>query len=75
MQGRSVMHCEIECGRCPREGFECRSLTRASAGAHVCDCGVTWRLMVLGTERLRTGARVFCGEGRRGERDVGWVGL
>ena len=74
-QGRGVMYCGIECGRCPREGFECRDLTRASAVSHVCDCGVVRRLMVLGAQRLRTGARVFCGEGRRGERDVGWVDL
>ena len=72
---RGVMHCGIERGRCMREGFECRELTRASAGSHVCDCGVVWRLVVLGVELQRTGARVFCGEGRRGERDVGWAGL
>ncbi len=57
-----------------REGLECLELTRASA-VYVCDCGVVWRLMVLGEQRFRTGARAFCGEGQRGERDVGWVDL
>ena len=74
-RGRGVMHCGIECGRCPREGFECRDLTRASAATHVCDCGVVWRLMVLGVEQLVAGARAFCGEGQRRERDVVWVDL
>ncbi len=46
-----------------------------SAVTHVCDCGVVWRLTVLGAQPLRTGARVFCGEGRRGERGVGRVSL
>ena len=58
-----------------REGFECRELTRVFAVAHVCDCGVVWRLMVLGEQRARSGARAFCGEGQRGERDVVWVDL
>ena len=53
----------------------CLELTRASAGLHVCDCGVVWRLMVLGVQRLRAGARAFSGEGLRGERDAGWAGL
>ena len=44
---------------------------RASAVSHVCDCGVVWRLMVLGIQQLRAGARELCGEGRMGERDVG----
>ena len=48
--------------------FECLELTRAFAGTHVCDCGVIWRLMVLGVEQQRAGARVFCeGGGRVGE--------
>ena len=67
------MHGGIECGRCMREGFECRELTRASAGSHVCDCGVVWRLVVLGEGK--SGARACWGEGRRGERDVGWAEL
>ena len=58
-----------------REGFECRELTRASAESHVCDCGVVWRLVVLGGQLQRAGVRACCGEGRRGERDVGWAGL
>ena len=61
--------------RCILMLFEWFELTLMSAGSHVCDCGVVWRLMVLGAERLRTGARVFCGEGRKRERDVGWVDL
>ena len=73
--GRGVMCCGIECGKCMREGLERLELTRGSAVTHVCDCGVVWRLMVLGLQQQRTGARVFCGEGRRGERDVGWAGL
>ena len=52
----------------------CLELTRESAGSHVCDCGVVWRLMVLGVQRLGTGAREICGEGRMGERDVGMGG-
>jgi hypothetical protein len=31
--------------------------------------------MVLGGKPLREGARAICGEGLRGERDAGWVGL
>ena len=72
---RGVRYCGMECGRCIVWGFEWLELTHAFAVSHVCDCGVIWRLMVLGVEPLRTGARVFCGEGRRGERDVGWAGL
>ena len=75
MHGRGVMCCGIECGRCMREGLECFELTRAFAGSHVCDCGVVWRLMVLGGKQLRSGARAICGEGLRGERDAVWVGL
>ena len=70
MHGRGVMCCGIQCGRCMREGSECLELTRAFAVSHVCDCGVVWRLMVLGFQRLRNGAREFSGEGRMGERDV-----
>ena len=59
-----------------REGLEsCLELTRASAEVHVCDCGDVWRRKVLGGQQRRAGARAFCGEERRGERDVGWVGL
>jgi hypothetical protein len=58
-----------------REGLEYLELTRAFAATHVCDCGDVWRLMVLGIQRLRGGARAICGEGLRGERDAGWVGL
>ena len=49
--------------------------TRATAGTHLCDCGVVWRLMVFGIQQLRAGARAFCGEGPRGARDVGRVGF
>ena len=58
-----------------REGLECLELTHWFTGTHVCDCGVVWRLMVLGDQRLRAGAREFCGEGRMGERDVGVGGF
>ena len=71
MHVRGVMCCRIECGRCMREGLECLELTRWFTATHVCDCGVVWRLMVLGKEQLRAGAREFCGEGRMGEREVG----
>ena len=73
--GRGVMCFGIECGRCMLEGLECSELTRAFAASHVCDCGVVRRLMVLGGKRQRAGARAFCGEGPRGERDEGWLGL
>ena len=56
--------CEV---RCLLVIFECLELTRAFAGTHVCDCGVIWRLMVLGAERQRAGAMQWCfmeGEGR-----------
>ena len=48
-----------------REGLECLELTRAFAVTHMCDCGVVWRLMVLGAEHQRAGARAFR-EGGRG---------
>ena len=48
---------------------------RASAVSHVCDCGVVWRLIVLGVQRLGIGARDVSGEGRMGERDVGMGGF
>jgi hypothetical protein len=48
---------------------------RASVGTHVCDCGVVWRLMVLGAKPGRAGARAFCGEGPRGAGDVGRMGF
>ena len=63
---RGVMCCGTECGRCMREGLECLELTRRVTGSHVCDCGVVWRLMVLGVQRQRAGARAFSGEGLRG---------
>ena len=51
---------------------ECLKLTRAFAGTYVCDCGVIWRLMVLGLQRVWAGARVF----RKGadEEEGAWVG-
>ena len=52
--------------RCVEVIFECLELTCASAAIHVCDCGVIWRLMVLGVEQQRAGARVFRGRGRGG---------
>ena len=54
--------------------FECLELTRAFAGSYVCDCGIAWRLMVLGAELPRAGARAFRGGGRGGS-DVRWAGL
>ena len=43
--------------------FEFMELTRAFAGTHVCDCGIAWRLMVLGCKLPGAGARVFRGGG------------
>ena len=37
--------CEVTC---LLEMFGCLELTRVFAGTYVCDCGVIWRLMVLG---------------------------
>ena len=37
--------------------FEFLELTRAFAVPYVCDCGVIWRPVVLGTQQLWTGAR------------------
>ena len=48
--------------------FESLELTRACAETHVCDCGIGWRLVVLGAERLRAGARAFLGGGEGGKR-------
>ena len=48
--------CEV---RCLLGIFECLELTRAFAATHVCDCGIAWRLMVLGLELLRAGAGAF----------------
>ncbi len=55
--------------------FEFLELTRAFAGTYVCDCGVIWRLKVLGLELLWTGARAFRGGGEGGDCAVGWAGL
>ena len=60
MHGCDVMFCGNECGRCMREGLECLELTRASAVSHVCECGVVWRLTLLGEQLKWTGARAFC---------------
>ena len=38
---------------------ECGELTCAWAVTHLCDCGIIWRLMVLGAEHQWAGARVF----------------
>jgi len=46
--------------RCMLVIFECSELTRSSAVTHVCDCGVTWKLMVLGGQLQRAGAKAFC---------------
>ncbi len=42
--------------RCVLVIFEFLELTRAFAVPYVCDCGVIWRLMVLGVECPRAGA-------------------
>jgi len=48
--------------------FECLELTRAFAVTHVCDKGIGWRLMVLGVQRIRAGARAFQGGAGQGGR-------
>jgi len=48
--------------------------SRVFTDAYVCDCGVIWRLMVLGIQQQRTGAREFLGGAEGGGSDVGWVG-
>jgi len=52
--------------------FEYLELTRASLGTLMCDCGVIWRLMVLGVQRLWAGARAFHGWEEEGEAMMGW---
>ena len=48
--------CEV---RCLLGIFECLELTCGSAVPYMCDCWIAWRLMVLGAEHQRAGARVF----------------
>ena len=47
--------------RCVLVIFEFLELTLVSAVTYLCDCGVIWRLMVLGDRWFgpRAGARVF----------------
>ncbi len=71
--GFCVMCCGIECGRRMGEVLECLEVTRVSAVTHVCDCGVVWRIIVLGAERLRAGARA-CFVGRGGGGSAVWGG-
>ena len=47
--------------RCIVMIFEWLELTLVSAVTHVCDCGVIWRLMVLGGEWGGAGARAVGG--------------
>ena len=54
---------------------ECLELTRAFAGSYVCDCGIAWRLMVLGVEPEWAGARAFRGGVEGGGSDHGCAGL
>ena len=42
-----------------REGLEYLELTHAPAGTHVCDCGAVWKLIVLGVQLNRAGAKSF----------------
>ena len=53
--------------------FECLELTCAFAATYVCDCGIAWRLTVLGAKLLRAGARAFLGGGEGGGSDVGFA--
>ena len=46
--------------RCVLVIFECLELTHMSVDTHVCDCGVTWKLMVLGVQPHGAGAKAFC---------------
>ena len=47
--------------------------SRVFAVPYVCDCGIAWRLMVLGIQQLRAGARVFLG-GAEGGGERCWTG-
>ncbi len=76
--GVSVVHsmCGIRCKmRHLLEIIECSKLTLAAAVPHMCNCGVIWRIMVLGVERLWTGAKEFCGGLEGGGSDVCWADL
>ncbi len=45
--------------RCLLEIFECLKLTRGFTVPCLCDCRVIWRLVLLGAEQQRAGARAF----------------
>jgi len=51
--------------------FEYLELNHATAVTHVCNYGVIWRLMVLGEQQLRAGARAFHGGGEGGGAMLG----
>jgi hypothetical protein len=66
--------CEVS-ESCMQQIFEYLELTRAFSVTHVCDSRIIWRLMVLGVEQQRAGARAFRGGGDGEGSDVGWAGL
>jgi hypothetical protein len=57
--------CEVS-ESCLQQIFEYLELTRAFSDEYLCDFGIIWRLIVLGVQRPRAGARVFRGGGKRG---------
>jgi len=61
--------------RHPLKTFEPLEVTRAFTESCVCDCGIFWRLMVLGGQQQRAGARAFLGGAEGGWSGVGWTGL
>ena len=61
--GVCVIGCEV---RCLMGNVECLEPTRAFAASHLCDCGIAWRLMVLGGQHCRAGARALRGGGEGG---------
>ena len=60
------MELGVRCWRCVLVIFEFLELTRAFAVTYVCDCGVVWRLILLGLELEWAGARAFRGGGEGG---------
>ena len=62
--------CEVS-ESCLQQIFEYLELTRAFSDEYLCDFGIIWRLIVLGVQRPRAGARAFRGGGGRGVAMLG----
>jgi hypothetical protein len=52
--------------------IETLELKRAFAVPYVCDCGIAWKRMVLGTERQWAGGRALLGGAEGGRAIFGW---